>query len=91
MWKKIMLILAVIYFSFLGLELARSAQKYPNEEMDFSNFSQKFTQLDLKLDGLSRNLNKTNAELLKKLDQVLNNQEKIINELGIVKIRASKR
>lgn len=91
MLKKYPLILTLVILFSLGLRLALSAQRAPDAQTDNSDFSPRFAQLDSKLDGLSRNLDKTNAELLKKLDRVLDNQEKIINELGIVKIRASKR
>lgn len=40
---------------------------------------------------LSKNLEKTNREILRKLDQALRNQENMLKELEIVKIRASRR
>lgn len=91
MFKKFMFILAISILLCLGLGLPLRAQKHPNEEMTLFDFSEKFTQLEAKVEKLSASLDKTNKEILKKLDQALSNQEKIINELEIVKVRASRR
>jgi hypothetical protein len=43
-----------------------------------------------KIDRLSADIDKTNKEISKKIDQVLSNQAAIMQELEIVKIRATR-
>ncbi|OGX31976.1 MAG: hypothetical protein A3G37_00520 [Omnitrophica WOR_2 bacterium RIFCSPLOWO2_12_FULL_46_30] len=91
MRKKIMLILGIggmVFFISFGL--AQSAQKYSQEETGFPDFSERFTRIETKLEALSKNIDSANKEMARKLDQVLSNQEKILKELAIVKIRASR-
>lgn len=91
MVKKLILILLITILFSLGLKLALSAQGSSNKEMDYTDFSERFTHIETKLDMLSKNTETANKELARKLDQVLSNQEKILKELVIVKIRASKK
>ena len=98
--KMFILIAGVIFFSF-GLKLATSAHlpagqagKYSAQEMNFSDFTERFNRIETKLDALSKNSdagNSANKEIARKLELILSNQEKILNELAIVKVRASKR
>ncbi|MCX7926694.1 MAG: hypothetical protein N2606_00925 [Candidatus Omnitrophica bacterium] len=44
-----------------------------------------------KLELISDNIQKSNKELTSKINQVLENQKKILEELAIVKVRASHR
>ena len=95
MSKKLFILIAgVIFFSFAG-QLAGSAQKYSVQaEMNFSDFTERFNRIETKLDLLSKNSdagNSANKEIARKLELILSNQEKILNELAIVKVRASKR
>lgn len=91
MLKKFLLILLVVIFSSLGLKFALSAQKYSAEASASADYSDDTAALEAKIGGLNNDLKSSNREILKKLDQVLSNQEKIFQELAIIKIRASKR
>lgn len=92
MLKKIMLVLvAIVIFLSLSLPFSQSAQKYAQEEMALSDFSERFSKIEAKLDVISKNIDATNKEIARKLDHVLSNQEKIFSELSIIKVRASKR
>lgn len=90
MFKRIIFILAITIFFCFGFGLGLRAQRYPEEETVSPDFSEGFTQIEAKIDKLSLSLDKTDKEILKKLDQVLSNQEKIFKELEIIKIRASR-
>ena len=98
MLRRIAFILFIIGLVCLGLRLSLSAQKSPREEIALYDYSADFERIEAKTDKLSADvdrlsitLDNTNKGILKKLDQVLSNQEKIINELEIVKVRASRR
>lgn len=91
MRKKIILILGISgMVFFISFGQAQSAQKYAQEEMTLTDFSGRFTKIETKLEALSKNIDSANKEMAQKLDRVLSNQEKILKELAIVKIRASK-
>jgi hypothetical protein len=89
--KKTMVIIVIVIFLFLSLKFALSAPKYSGEDVNPPDFSERFRRLETKLETLSKNIDSANKELARKLDQVLNNQEKIFSELAIIKVRASKR
>lgn len=91
MQKKLMLILLVVIFSSLGLKFALSAQKYSAEASASADYTEDTAALEAKIGGLNNDLKSSNREILKKLDQVLSNQEKIFQELAVIKVRASKR
>lgn len=94
MLKKAGVILATVIFLSLSLKFALSGQKYSGEEANLSGFSERFNRIETKLDALSKNTeagNSANKEIARKLELILSNQEKILNELAIVKVRASKR
>ncbi|MCK9595289.1 MAG: hypothetical protein M0R35_06385 [Candidatus Omnitrophica bacterium] len=48
-------------------------------------------QIEIKLGSLSQDVANANREISNKLDQVLDNQDKIFKELEIVKVRASRK
>jgi hypothetical protein len=56
----------------------------------FSSNNPEYLALSQKLDALALDVRKTNAEVLKKLDQILGNQDRILKELDVVRIRASR-
>ena len=94
MAKRIMFILVItIFFCFSFVLGLKAQQRYtdPDEQTALSDFSETLTKIETAMNKLSTSLDNTNKEILKKLDQVLSNQEKIINELEIVKVRASRR
>jgi hypothetical protein len=65
------------------------AQKPQENQPDLAN--PEYFALERKFDLLASDVRKTNTELLKKLDRILSNQQKILDELAIVKVRASRR
>ncbi|TAN61443.1 hypothetical protein EPN16_03205 [bacterium] len=91
MLKKNLLILLVVVFSSLGLRFALSAQKYSAGPAAAPDYAEDTAALEAKIGGLNNDLKSSNREILRKLDQVLSNQEKIFQELAVIKVRASKR
>lgn len=91
MLRKILLISIITGFFCFSFVLGLKAQKNPDEDSGISGVLEKLSQIEINVGQLSTSLDKTNKGILKKLDQVLSNQEKIINELEIVKVRASRR
>ncbi|OGX24126.1 MAG: hypothetical protein A3J51_06500 [Omnitrophica WOR_2 bacterium RIFCSPHIGHO2_02_FULL_45_21] len=91
MLKKLILIFILIIFSSLCLKFAFSAQKYTAEQTLAADCAEGLDKLEAKIDGLNNELKNSNKEILRKLDLILSNQEKIFQELAIIKVRASKR
>ena len=83
---KILVIGSIILI--LAASIYLYAQKPETEEFVAGN--PEYLALARKLDELSNTVLKKNAEIMSKLDQVLSNQENILKELAIVKIRASR-
>jgi len=63
------------------------AQK-TQQEQSISN-NPEYWSLVAKIEAVSSEARRSNAEASQKLDQVLRNQEKILSELAIVKVRAT--
>ena len=94
MFKKSKLILITLLFLFLGLKLALSEQNYYGKEKTLAVGSpviKKAPETKTISTDTSSNIEKTNREILNRLNQVLSNQEKIMEELKIIKVRASRR
>lgn len=89
--KRIILILTLAIFLSLGLKLTFSAQNYAQKEAAAIDCSEGLSRLEAKIEGLNNDLKGANREILKKLDRALSNQEKIFQELAVIKVRASKR
>ena len=81
---KILLIAVFILFFAGALYLLYAQEKFTSDNPEYLALAQK-------LDALALDVRKTNAEVLKKLDQILGNQDKILKELDVVRIRASRR
>ena len=93
MLKKSKLILITMFFLFLGLGIALSEQDYYGREKALSTDAsavKKTPAGKAALPGLPLNQEKINQEILSKLNQVLSNKEKIMQELKIIKVRASR-
>jgi hypothetical protein len=82
------LIIALLIGSSLSLKSIYAQKYYEQESIDI------YEELDLiekKVDKALRLLEgKDNKEILKKLDQILENQAQIKDELRIIKVRASR-
>lgn len=94
MAKKFIFICAVTLLMSVGLKLARSEPGYYGKEKTAATnapaVKKTVESQNVSGDSLS-NLEKINREILNKLDQVLSNQEKIMEELKIIKVRASRK
>ncbi len=88
MLKTKMLVGASIIIFFPGV-IYLYAQKPRVEQLELAN--PEHLALESKFDILASDVRKTNTEVLKKLDQVLSNQDKILKELDVVRVRASRR
>ena len=94
MLKKSKLILITLFFLFLGLGIALSEQDYYGREKALSTDAaaiKKTPVTKAAVPGISLSQEKTNQEILNKLNQMLNNQEKIMEELKIIKVRATRK
>ena len=94
MLKKSKPVLIALFFLFLGLKLALSEQDYYGKEKALTAGTpviKKTPETKTILADTSSNIEKTNREILNKLNQVLNNQEKIMEELKIIKVRATRK
>lgn len=94
MFKKTKLILITLFFLFLGLKLALSEQDYYGKEKALTAGSpviKKAPETKAVSADISSRQEKTNQEILSKLNQVLANQEKIMEELKIIKVRATRK
>ena len=64
------------------------AQKPGSEQLISQN--PEYNSLAARLDALSDKVEKINSELSGKLDRVLSNQEEILKELGVIRVRVSR-
>jgi hypothetical protein len=85
--KTLILAAGSIIFIFAG-SLCIFAQRQNVPPADFNN--PEFSALAQKVDALAASVQRSNAEISGKLDQVLNNQDRILKELDVVRIRASR-
>ncbi len=76
----------IIWFLLCGLVLG-SVLLGPHKTL----FSEENSLLLERLDKISQQLERNQQALLDKINTVLSNQEKILSELEIVKVRASRR
>lgn len=86
MFRKSIFILTAGIFLCLGLWFNLRAQTTIEQNI---NIPEKLARLESKIDKLSADMDIKNREILKQLDQVLSNQQTILKELSIVKVRAS--
>jgi peptidoglycan hydrolase CwlO-like protein len=87
----IIFIVTSILFTFALLGRAQKDTESGSDVADLVNqFSAEVAKLDAKIDKVSASQDSADKEILQKLDQVLGNQEKMIKELEIVKLRASR-
>ncbi len=92
MFRRIIFIsiVAAIIGLFFCWELR--AQRTPDTNEVLTSLMERLQQVEDKMDKFSVSLDKvSNRDVLIKLDQVLANQQKILSELEIVKIRASQK
>ena len=87
MRKIFILIAGSIIFVFAG-SLCIFAQRQNMSPVEFNNLE--FGALAQKVDALAASIQKSNAEISGKLDQILGNQDKILKELDVVRVRASR-
>jgi hypothetical protein len=94
MRKKILVGLTGIIFLLLGITVHLAAQKVPQQgaqtplNFDIIAYLQ---GIQTQLTAFTSSADTTNKQILNKLGQVLSNQQKILDELAIVKVRASRR
>ena len=76
----------------LGLTLRLGAQKVPSSDQLPQNFDivANLQDLQRQLGELAASTTDRQQQIISKLDQVLANQESILKELDVVKIRASR-
>lgn len=91
MRKKIIVILVFIVLLSLGLKLSLRAQRYPQGEAITYDYSEELGRIEKKMSELSVQLDKGHSEILEKINEILVNQGKILTELEVVKIRASRK
>ena len=86
--SKIKIFIGASIILFLAGILYLYAQRPQEEQLELAN--PEHLALESKFDALTLDVRRTNVEVLKKLDQILSNQENILKELAIVKVRASR-
>jgi len=86
--SKIKIFIGAGIILFLVGILYLYAQRPQEEQLELVN--PEHLALERKFDALALDVRRTNAEVLKKLDQILSNQDNILKELAIVKVRASR-
>jgi hypothetical protein len=93
MRKKALVAIAGIIFFLFGITFHLAAQKMaqPGEQLP-QNFDivANLRSVQDQLAALVSSVGTGNQQVLNKLDQVLSNQDKILQELEVVKIRASR-
>jgi predicted PurR-regulated permease PerM len=93
MRKKILIGVTGIFFLLLVITTHLVAQKIPQQGAGIpQNFDiiANLQSIQTQLTALSSRVETPNKQILNKLDRILSNQENIIKELAIIKIRASR-
>ena len=95
MSKKMVFAVVLVFFCFAGIWYLR-AQNVADDGSFLSVFIRRFDQIEAKIDNLvsavpSAKSENKDREILSKLDQVLANQQSILKELEIVKVRATRK
>jgi hypothetical protein len=91
MFKKAFYIAVITTGFCLGLCFYLKAQRPAQEEpADMPDLIEGVNQIESKLGAFSQDVSSSNREISRKLDQILSNQDKILKELDIVKVRASR-
>lgn len=93
MFRKTILVFLVMGAAVIFLSSRQLfAQRQPDGQEALYMISEKLAAMEAKLDKIVVLMDKvSNKEVLQKLDQVLDNQGRIINELDVVRVRASKK
>jgi HAMP domain-containing protein len=81
---KVMVYAAVILFFCIALTVALRAQGTTEDPLE------RLKSLEMKLDSLKISHENAQAQIQRKLDQVLANQQSLLREIEIVKIRATR-
>jgi len=87
MSKKHIAILTITFFLCFGLGIALFAQKFSVESI--SDVGEAINQLIRKVDKIEENIEASHREILKNLNQIIDNQKTIKKELDKIRIRAS--
>ena len=93
MRSKLFWIAALGIFFLFGVTFRLAAQKMPQQgEQMPQNFDivANLQNVQNQLTALASSVGTGNQQVVNKLDQVLSNQDKILQELEVVKIRASR-
>jgi len=94
MGRKIIIIIAIAFFAVLAFRLSFTSAQRSGRESDFVTRDE-FSILSDKVDKVLSMLPEkggqeaVNREISSKLDQVLQNQQRIFADLDIIKVRAS--
>ena len=81
---------SIIFFCAMLALGARAHFTYAQKEQPAPLQTQQLQRIEARLDELAA-ISRAQKELDKKLERILTNQEKIITELGIIRVRASQR
>ena len=84
--NKLVLTICVVLFFIIGAYFFKEMPKAQTVSYESADSE----ILAAKIDKISADTDKSNKEIAKKLDQILSNQAAIMQELEIVKIRATR-
>lgn len=94
--RKRVFIAAIFCFVFCAMFIAslKAQDRYSNNEGVLYEITDRLAKLEAKVDKLQlalEGLDKNDKEITNKMSQTLANQAKIMEELEVVKVRASRR
>ncbi len=90
MAKKFMFASLIAVCLLLGMSMTLRAQR-PQEQPAGTDVAAQLAQIRAQLEQVSNNADAANREIVKKLNDVLSDHDKIFKELDIIKVRASLR
>jgi CHASE3 domain sensor protein len=93
MRKKIFIVLAGSVLFLFGITFHLAAQKIPQaSQQEPRNFDiiANLQNVQIQITALASSVGTGNQQVLNKLDQVLSNQDKILKELDVVRVRVSR-
>ncbi|MDD2703671.1 MAG: hypothetical protein PHC33_06705 [Candidatus Omnitrophica bacterium] len=93
--KKFLFPVVCMFFCLAGIVCLR-AQSVTDDGSFISAFNRRFDRIEAKIDTLAAAVSSTKTgsreqEILSKLEQVLANQQAVMKELEIIKVRATRK
>jgi len=91
MKKRFLLIMVFISSIIFGMVLYLKAQQNQDDVLDWTSLSSKLNHIEAKLDTISQSVERLERTVSQRMDQISNDNQKVLQELDVVKVRATRK